>query len=63
MYLLEESAGKEKYAFGNITNVDPNNMQKMDRYSDSIDGDFVISPHPDYHNLIVAAGDSGHGLK
>lgn len=32
-------------------------------YSDSIDGDFVISPHPDYHNLIVAAGDSGHGLK
>ncbi|GAA5811939.1 hypothetical protein MFLAVUS_005386 [Mucor flavus] len=32
-------------------------------YSDSIDGDFVISPHPDYKNLIVATGDSGHGLK
>lgn len=33
------------------------------RYSDSIDGDFVITPHPDYKNLIVAAGDSGHGMK
>jgi glycine/D-amino acid oxidase-like deaminating enzyme len=33
------------------------------RYSDSIDGDFVISPHPDYKNLVVAAGDSGHGMK
>ncbi|KAI8057572.1 FAD dependent oxidoreductase [Gilbertella persicaria] len=32
-------------------------------YSDSIDGDFVIGPHPDYKNLIVATGDSGHGLK
>lgn len=33
------------------------------RYSDSIDGDFVITPHPDYKNLVVAAGDSGHGMK
>ncbi|KAI8642418.1 FAD dependent oxidoreductase [Parasitella parasitica] len=32
-------------------------------YSDSIDGDFVIGPHPDYKNLLVACGDSGHGLK
>ncbi|KAI8338811.1 FAD dependent oxidoreductase [Blakeslea trispora] len=32
-------------------------------YSDSIDGDFVISAHPDYDNLIVAAGDSGHAMK
>lgn len=33
------------------------------RYSDSIDGDFVIGPHPDYKNLLIACGDSGHGLK
>ncbi|OBZ91469.1 L-pipecolate oxidase [Choanephora cucurbitarum] len=32
-------------------------------YSDSIDGDFVISAHPDYDDLIVAAGDSGHAMK
>ncbi|KAL7319304.1 hypothetical protein PS15m_002457 [Mucor circinelloides] len=32
-------------------------------YSDSIDGDFIIAPHPDYDNLIVATGDSGHAMK
>lgn len=32
-------------------------------YSDSIDGDFIIAPHPDYENLIVATGDSGHAMK
>ncbi|KAI8578832.1 hypothetical protein K450DRAFT_244750 [Umbelopsis ramanniana AG] len=32
-------------------------------YSDSFDGDFIISPHPKYQNLIVATGDSGHGMK
>lgn len=36
---------------------------RYQRYSDSIDGDFVIGPHPDYKNLLVACGDSGHGLK
>ncbi|KAI8077341.1 FAD dependent oxidoreductase [Gilbertella persicaria] len=32
-------------------------------YSDSIDGDFVIGCHPDYDDLVVAAGDSGHAMK
>ncbi|KAK4515724.1 uncharacterized protein ATC70_010677 [Mucor velutinosus] len=32
-------------------------------YSDSIDGQFIIDAHPDYDNLIVAAGDSGHAMK
>jgi sarcosine oxidase/L-pipecolate oxidase len=32
-------------------------------YSDSFDGDFIITPHPKYQNLIVATGDSGHGMK
>ncbi|KAI7894534.1 FAD dependent oxidoreductase [Mucor mucedo] len=32
-------------------------------YSDSIDGDFVICPHPKYDNYIVATGDSGHAMK
>ncbi|ORX62543.1 FAD dependent oxidoreductase [Hesseltinella vesiculosa] len=32
-------------------------------YSDAIDGQFVIDYHPDYENLIVATGDSGHGMK
>ncbi|KAI9306270.1 FAD dependent oxidoreductase [Cunninghamella echinulata] len=32
-------------------------------YCDSIDGDFLISYHPKYPNLIVASGCSGHGMK
>ncbi|ORZ24687.1 FAD dependent oxidoreductase [Absidia repens] len=32
-------------------------------YCDSIDGDFLVSNHPEYSNLIVATGDSGHGMK
>lgn len=32
-------------------------------YSDSIDGDFIIGPHPDFDDLIVATGDSGHAMK
>lgn len=32
-------------------------------YSDSIDGDFIVAPHPDYEKLIVATGDSGHAMK
>ncbi|KAI9013417.1 FAD dependent oxidoreductase-domain-containing protein [Phycomyces nitens] len=32
-------------------------------YSDSIDGNFLVAPHPEYSNLIVASGDSGHGMK
>ncbi|KAI8073984.1 FAD dependent oxidoreductase [Gongronella butleri] len=32
-------------------------------YCDSIDGDFVIDYHPDHENLVVATGDSGHGMK
>ncbi|KAI8344226.1 FAD dependent oxidoreductase [Chlamydoabsidia padenii] len=32
-------------------------------YCDSIDGDFLVSPHPRHSNLIVATGDSGHGMK
>lgn len=32
-------------------------------YSDSIDGQFFIGAHPDYDNLIVATGDSGHAMK
>ncbi|KAI8063015.1 FAD dependent oxidoreductase [Thamnidium elegans] len=32
-------------------------------YADSVDGEFIIAPHPDYDNLIVATGDSGHAMK
>ncbi|KAL0084029.1 FAD dependent oxidoreductase [Phycomyces blakesleeanus] len=32
-------------------------------YSDSIDGNFLVAPHPEFSNLIVASGDSGHGMK
>lgn len=33
------------------------------RYCDAIDGHFLVTPHPDFENLIVASGDSGHGMK
>ncbi|KAI8060926.1 FAD dependent oxidoreductase [Gongronella butleri] len=36
---------------------------RMCWYSDSPDGDFLICPHPDYSNLIIASGDSGHAMK
>ncbi|KAI8341711.1 FAD dependent oxidoreductase [Chlamydoabsidia padenii] len=32
-------------------------------YSDSLDGGFLISPHPSYKNLVIASGDSGHAMK
>lgn len=32
-------------------------------YADSVDGHFIIAPHPDYDNLVVATGDSGHAMK
>lgn len=34
-----------------------------ERYCDSVDGHYLIAPHPEYQNLIVATGDSGHGAK
>jgi sarcosine oxidase/L-pipecolate oxidase len=40
-----------------------NHGTEFNRYADSIDGDFVITPHPDYKNLVIATGDSGHGMK
>ncbi|KAF7728477.1 hypothetical protein EC973_006030 [Apophysomyces ossiformis] len=36
---------------------------KLCWYSDSIDGSFLVDYHPEYENLIVASGDSGHGMK
>jgi glycine/D-amino acid oxidase-like deaminating enzyme len=32
-------------------------------YGDSLDGHFVIAPHPERPNLVVAAGGSGHAFK
>lgn len=32
-------------------------------YSDTWDGHFWIAPDPEHEGLVVAAGDSGHGLK
>ncbi|CAO3632424.1 unnamed protein product [Cunninghamella echinulata] len=36
---------------------------KLCWYSDSNDGNFLISYHPKYSNLVVASGDSGHLFK
>ncbi|KAI7850494.1 FAD dependent oxidoreductase [Circinella umbellata] len=32
-------------------------------YSDTPDGKFLIAPYPNYKNLIIASGDSGHAMK
>ncbi|WWC89147.1 uncharacterized protein L201_004065 [Kwoniella dendrophila CBS 6074] len=32
-------------------------------YCDSVTGDWLIDYHPDFENLIIASGDSGHGFK
>ena len=33
------------------------------RYTNSPDGHFVVGPHPDAPNVVIAAGFSGHGFK
>lgn len=33
------------------------------RYSDSADSSFLVTPHPRYQDLVIASGDSGHGMK
>jgi sarcosine oxidase len=33
------------------------------RYTNSPDGHFVVGPHPDAANVVIAAGFSGHGFK
>lgn len=33
------------------------------RYSDSTDSSFLVAPHPSYEDLVIASGDSGHGMK
>ncbi len=38
-------------------------LSKTCLYCDSFDGDFWIGRDPDHAGLVVAAGDSGHGLK
>lgn len=32
-------------------------------YSDSADSSFLVTPHPRYQDLVIASGDSGHGMK
>ena len=32
-------------------------------YTDTWDGNFLISPHPEVNGLTVATGGSGHGFK
>ncbi|KAE8324725.1 FAD dependent oxidoreductase [Aspergillus sergii] len=32
-------------------------------YSDTPKGDFIVDYHPDFHNLFIATGDSGHAFK
>ncbi|KAI7858794.1 FAD dependent oxidoreductase [Circinella umbellata] len=32
-------------------------------YSDSQDSNFLVTPHPNLENIIIASGDSGHGMK
>lgn len=32
-------------------------------YTDTANGDFILSYHPDYSNLFIATGGSGHGFK
>ncbi|KAI9247124.1 FAD dependent oxidoreductase [Phascolomyces articulosus] len=32
-------------------------------YSDSQDSNFLVTPHPGLENIIIASGDSGHGMK
>ncbi|OCF61004.1 sarcosine oxidase [Kwoniella mangroviensis CBS 10435] len=32
-------------------------------YCDTVTGDWLIDYHPDFDNLVIASGDSGHGFK
>ena len=41
----------------------PLHASKMCIYTDTWDGNFLISPHPEVNGLTVATGGSGHGFK
>ena len=41
----------------------PFTKSKICWYSDTPQGDFIITYHPEYDGLFVATGDSGHGYK
>lgn len=64
---IPECVGKSmKWRHSENTQIDSNYWPPCScicRYSDSFDGDFIITPHPKHKNLIVASGDSGHGMK
>lgn len=41
----------------------PFSRSKICWYTDTPNGDFLITYHPDYHGLFLATGGSGHGYK
>ncbi|KAL7421967.1 hypothetical protein Q5752_003739 [Cryptotrichosporon argae] len=38
-------------------------MTRMCWYCDTVTGDFLVDYHPDYDNLVIATGGSGHAFK
>jgi len=36
---------------------------KVCMYSNTIDGHFIVDRHPEYFNVVIGAGFSGHGFK
>ena len=37
--------------------------QRVCQYENSLDGHFIMTPHPDHEKLILLGGSSGHGFK
>lgn len=37
--------------------------QRVCQYENSLDGHFIMAPHPDYGELVLLGGSSGHGFK
>jgi N-methyl-L-tryptophan oxidase len=74
----EIDSSKDVKAYGSFTNDEGDVMKvlrsyfsnvgqlkqgKTCMYSNTPDGDFVIDYHPNYSNVVIAAGFSGHGFK
>lgn len=60
----DELAAVQKFVNQSVHNVETSAVtHNVCMYSMSADGHFIVDPHPQHENVVIAAGFSGHGFK